>query len=49
LIKHVTITEAADILREQLDGAVGTEAESSTALHGRDETFWENNARRSSG
>jgi hypothetical protein len=31
----------ADILREQLDGAVGTDAES-TALHGRDATFWEN-------
>ena len=31
----------ADILREQLDGAVGTEA-GSTALHGRDTTFWEN-------
>jgi hypothetical protein len=31
----------ADILREQLDGAVGTNAES-TALHGRDATFWEN-------
>jgi hypothetical protein len=31
----------ADILREQLDGAVGTHAES-TALHGRDATFWEN-------
>jgi len=30
----------ADILREQLDGAVGTEA-GSTALHGRDTTFWE--------
>src|SRR6202043_1094059 len=31
----------ADILREQLDGAVGTAAQS-TALHGRDPTFWEN-------
>jgi hypothetical protein len=31
----------ADILREQLDGAVGTNAES-TALHRRDATFWEN-------
>lgn len=31
----------ADILREQLDGAVGTEA-GSTALHGRDPSFWEN-------
>jgi Protein of unknown function (DUF664) len=31
----------ADILREQLDGAVGTNADS-TALHGRDATFWEN-------
>ena len=31
----------ADILREQLDGAVGTEV-GSTALHGRDTTFWEN-------
>jgi Protein of unknown function (DUF664) len=31
----------ADILREQLDGAVGTEA-GSTALHGRDTPFWEN-------
>jgi hypothetical protein len=31
----------ADILREQLDGAVGTEA-GSAALHGRDATFWEN-------
>jgi hypothetical protein len=31
----------ADILREQLDGAVGTEA-GSTALQGRDTTFWEN-------
>jgi hypothetical protein len=31
----------ADILREQLDGAVGTNAESA-ALHGRDATFWEN-------
>jgi hypothetical protein len=31
----------ADILREQLDGVVGTNAES-TALHGRDATFWEN-------
>jgi len=31
----------ADILREQLDGAVGTEA-GSTPLHGRDTTFWEN-------
>jgi hypothetical protein len=31
----------ADILREQLDGAVGTEA-GSTALHGRDATFWAN-------
>ena len=30
----------ADILREQLDGAVGTEAGSS-ALQGRDGTFWE--------
>jgi len=31
----------ADILREQLDGAVGTEA-GSAGLHGRDMTFWEN-------
>jgi hypothetical protein len=31
----------ADILREQLDGVVGTEARSA-ALHGRDRTFWEN-------
>jgi Protein of unknown function (DUF664) len=31
----------ADILREQLDGAVGASARS-TALHGRDATFWEN-------
>jgi hypothetical protein len=31
----------ADILREQLDGAVGTEA-GSTVRHGRDTTFWEN-------
>ena len=31
----------ADILREQLDGAVGTEA-GSAALHGRDANFWEN-------
>ena len=31
----------ADILREQLDGAVGTDA-ASTSLHGRDPTFWEN-------
>jgi len=31
----------ADILREQLDGAVGASA-GSTALHGRDATFWEN-------
>ena len=31
----------ADILREQLDGAVGTVA-GCTALHGRDATFWEN-------
>jgi hypothetical protein len=31
----------ADILREQLDGAVGTEA-GSTPLHGRDTIFWEN-------
>jgi hypothetical protein len=30
----------ADILREQLDGAVGTHA-GSTALHGNDTTFWE--------
>jgi len=30
----------ADILREQLDGAVGTEA-GSVALHGRDRAFWE--------
>jgi hypothetical protein len=30
----------ADILREQLDGAVGTDAESS-AQHRRDRTFWE--------
>lgn len=29
----------ADILREQLDGAVGTEA-GGPALHGRDATFW---------
>jgi hypothetical protein len=29
----------ADILREQLDGAVGTHAESEP-LHGRDATFW---------
>ena len=32
----------ADILREQLDGAVGTEAGWSTALRGRDTIFWEN-------
>jgi len=31
----------ADILREQLDGAVGTEA-GSAAGHGRDTTFWAN-------
>ena len=31
----------ADILREQLDGAVGNEA-GGPALHGRDATFWEN-------
>jgi hypothetical protein len=31
----------ADILREQLDGAVGTQA-GSTERHGRDATFWEN-------
>jgi len=31
----------ADILREQLDGAVGTDA-GSTSLHGRDTTFWQN-------
>jgi hypothetical protein len=31
----------ADILREQLDGTVGTEA-GGPALHGRDPTFWEN-------
>ena len=31
----------ADIVRGQLDGAVGTEA-GSTPLHGRDPTFWEN-------
>ena len=31
----------ADILREQIDGAVGT-APGSTDLHGRDTTFWEN-------
>lgn len=30
----------ADILREQLDGAVGDEG--SVPLHGRDATFWEN-------
>jgi len=30
----------ADILREQLDGAVGTEADG-TGLHEQDETFWE--------
>jgi hypothetical protein len=30
----------ADILREQLDGAVGTDA-GSGATHGRDPTFWE--------
>jgi hypothetical protein len=30
----------ADILREQLDGAVGVNAES-TALHGHDSAFWE--------
>jgi hypothetical protein len=30
----------ADILREQLDGAVGTEP-GSAALHGQDTTFWE--------
>lgn len=30
----------ADILREQLDGAVGDEG--SAPLHGRDATFWEN-------
>ena len=31
----------ADILREQLDGAVGTDA-GGTDLHGPDTTFWEN-------
>jgi hypothetical protein len=31
----------ADILREQLDGAVGTE-EGSTSLQGQDAAFWEN-------
>jgi len=31
----------ADIVREQLDGAVGTAA-GSTGLHARDRTFWEN-------
>lgn len=31
----------ADILREQLDGAVGTDPESA-AGHGRDTGFWEN-------
>jgi hypothetical protein len=31
----------ADILREQLDGAVGTEA-GSAPLHGRDAIFWAN-------
>jgi hypothetical protein len=31
----------ADILREQLDGAVGTHA-GTAALHGRDMTFWAN-------
>lgn len=31
----------ADILREQLDGAVGTDG-GSTAGHGRDAAFWEN-------
>ena len=31
----------ADILREQLDGAVGTHAEEQ-GLNGRDETFWKN-------
>ena len=35
----------ADILREQLDGAVGTGA-GSTARHGRDTTFWENHRAR---
>lgn len=30
----------ADILREQLDGSVGTDAEGA-ALHGRDAAFWE--------
>ena len=38
----------ADILREQLDGAVGASA-GSTALHGRDATFWENHRGRLSG
>ena len=31
----------ADILREELDGAVGAHA-GSEALHGRDTTFWKN-------
>src|SRR5262249_50113334 len=31
----------ADILREQLDGAVGTEA-GSAGMHGRDVSFWQN-------
>ena len=35
----------ADILREQLDGVVGTEA-GSEALHGRDTAFWENHRER---
>jgi hypothetical protein len=35
----------ADILREQLDGAVGASAES-TALHGQEATFWENHRAR---
>jgi hypothetical protein len=34
----------ADILREQLDGAVGTEAGSTDA--GRDPAFWENHRER---
>jgi hypothetical protein len=35
----------ADILREQLDGAVGTEA-GSESLHGRDTAFWDNHCAR---
>jgi hypothetical protein len=37
--------ELADILREQLDGAVGTDA-ASGAGHGRDATFWEHHRAR---